>query len=244
MIEEWLVEVKKLFVLLAALFLALPAVQAREADMDAYFAGSAFVGDSIMGQIGRFMMQQSAEGKAVFPGAKLIHAGAYSLYLASQLIPPEGSVALTFQGHRFSLADAVHRLDMSRVFILLGRCDNPGVPEHLERMMRYWTRIFDRIHQKSPDVEIIAISMPPVAEKYQTRYLRQEYIDRYNLAYEALCLEKDVIFCDISTSMKNAQGFMKLELSSPDGVHFSQAGILAFVDAINDFVRTQVARKP
>ena len=226
--------------LVLALLPLLPAALADSPDVDVYFEDSAFIGDSMMGQIGRYMKEQNQLGNPVFPGAKVLYSGAYSLYLGSQKMALDDKPAMVFRGQRLSLPEAVNRLEVSKVFIMLGRCDDPGVPEHLDRLMRYWTRIIDRIREKCPEIEIVVISVPPVAEKYQTRTVKQMYFDNYNRALAALCLEKDVVFCDVATPLKTADGFLNQANAKADGVHFSEAGVKAFVAAMYDFAKAQV----
>mgnify|MGYP000865438019 FL=1 len=233
---------KRLLALALILLLLLPAAWAENADVDAYFEDAAFIGDSMMGQIGRYRREQNQQGNEIFPGAKVLYSGAYSLYLGSQRSALDNSPAMVYRGQRLSLPEAVYQLDVSKVFIMLGRCDNPGVPEHLDRLMRYWTRIFDRIREKRPDIEIIAISVPPLAEKYETKTTRQLYFDNFNRALEALCAEMDVVYCDIATPLKTADGYLNQKNAKTDGVHFSEAGVIAFIDAMYDFARSQVAK--
>ena len=63
--------------------------------------------------------------------------------------------------------------------------------------------------------------------------------DEYNAALEEMCREKGAGYIDISSRLKDEEGYLAAEYSQGDGYHLNTAGIALWVDALKDYAQAQ-----
>ncbi|MGI6726506.1 MAG: SGNH/GDSL hydrolase family protein [Christensenellales bacterium] len=197
------------------------------------FAGTVFVGDSIMQQIGRYRMEQTERGNPILEGARFLAISSYSLSQASRITPNEDKPALMLRGSRVSLPEGLRQLEARRVFIMLGMNDEAGA--RLNPQVNLYRRLIERVLNRNPDLELVALSVTPITKRAQTKKLNQANFNTFNTALEALCQEMGVSYLDVATPLMDGEGFLRPEFSSDNRVHLSKEGMRIFVETIEAY---------
>lgn len=202
------------------------------------FEGTVFVGDSIMQQIGRYRLEQTQRGNPMLEGARFLAISSYSLSQGSRVTPDESKPALMLRGSRVSLPEGLRILEAKRAFVMLGMNDEAGA--RLNPQLNQYRRLIERVLNRNPGLELVALSVTPIAKRAQTKNLNQANFNAFNTALEALCQELGVIYLDVATPLMDEEGFLRPEFSSDNRVHLSKEGMEVFVKTIEAFALASV----
>ncbi|MGI6695654.1 MAG: GDSL-type esterase/lipase family protein [Christensenellales bacterium] len=196
----------------------------------ASFDGTVFVGDSIMQQIGRYRLEQAERGNPVLKGARFLAVSSYSLSQASRITPAKHKPAPMLRGARVSLPEGLRLMEAKRAFIMLGMNDEAGA--RLDNHMLLYRRLIERVLDRNPGLDLIALSVTPITKAAQTKKLNQANFNAFNAALKALCQELGVGYLDVATPLMDEEGFLRPDFSSDNRVHLSKKGMEVFVETI------------
>lgn len=216
---------------------SLPAGAEARAE-DVFFEGAVFIGDSIMQQIGRYKMEQEERGRPVLGKAHFMAVSSYTLYQGSRIAPLKHKAALRYAGEKVSLADALHKMEAKKAFILLGLNDRAGT--QLSQEMLMYRRLIQRALDRNPGLEMVILSVTPITKGGQTRYLKQENFDAFNRRLEQLCREMGVSFLDMASPLKDEEGYLREDYVADGRVHLNPRGMQAFVEALYAFAASRM----
>ncbi len=206
---------------------------------DAFFEGSVFVGDSILRHLGSYHAGLKKKGEGLLGNARFLAANGYSLSLGSRKQPRADRVTLTLNGNPVSVPDGLKKLKARRAFIMLGINDSAG--SQLEKEMRMYTQMVANIRQALPEIEIIALSVTPMAKAAQKARRNQANIDRFNESLEALSRTLKIRYLDVSLGLKNEEGTLNLDLSEDRQVHLNDKGAQVLLQSIYDYAVSRTA---
>ncbi len=200
--------------------------------LDSYFTDALFAGDSVTNQLRRYTYTQRKQVGTFLSNARFESATNYSLYSASLYKPRSGAVNLVYQGREQSLLQAVQRLQPARLFVLLGANDH--APKQTEKSLGWYKTLITRVKEVSPGTDIVVQALTPVSRDFSTKKDMRPLWDAFNQQLQELCRQEGVAFADISTPLKDAEGYLRPEYASKDGLHLSAQGLLAWVNALRD----------
>ena len=225
--------------LLLSLACALPggAEKLTQAQLISYYDNAVFVGDSITAQLLVYMRETQRKDPDFFPKVKFLTAQSYSLYTASRKNLLSGKPNLKYRGEEMPLCRILKELKPSKALILLGTNDYIG--ETIEKGITYDERIIDLAAEFAPDTQIIFESLTPVTRAFCKRKDYRALWDNYNEALEKMCAERDVPYIDISTALKDEEGYLRENLSSDGKYHLKPEGLQLWLDALLDFAQNE-----
>ncbi len=206
---------------------------------DAFFDEAVFVGDSILRSVGRYVAQRRREGESPLGEASFLAADGYTLYAGSlRTIDPE-RINLTRNGVPVTVPDGIKATKARRAFVMLGL--NDGAGSQLEKHLGFYERMITRILEKNPGLELIILSVTPVVKTAQAKRLSQLAIDRFNQGLEGLCGERGIAYLDVSSALKDEEGYLNRDFSSDRRVHLNDLGIEALIKTLHDYAGARAA---
>lgn len=212
------------------------AEETPEVDYELFYDHQVFVGDSITRQLKIYIKEQMAKGVSL-PEPTFLTAQSYMLYTASRRNLINRHTNILYRGRETPLCRAIGQIQPKRVFILLGVNDYAGkdIPKHIG----YCERIVDLIAEYSPDTQVYFFSLTPVTPRFSGSADLNTLWDEYNLALKEMCIAKGAIYIDISTPLKDENGYLKAEYCSDDRYHLSPAGLQVWLDTMRSFAKSQ-----
>lgn len=110
------------------------------------------------------------------------------------------------------------------IYIMLGANDI-AMGISAEKYAKLYSDVIDKLKSASSDTKIYVESILPVTLKYSSKGtgITNEKIERYNAALKTLCTQKDIVFCDVASVLKDSDGTLLSNLSS-DGFHLNKTG--------------------
>ena len=210
---------------LGAATIALPETGIVDAS---YFAGVAFLGDSVTQGFNTY--ETSVKGVSAICAYQSI--GPSDVVNRAELKREDG-------GQEVAL-DALAASAPKAVYVLLGT--NSLVRDEAEReqpFITYYGKMLEMVREAvGPGAKIYVQSIPPVrASALETRPgLAPERIARMNEQLAALALEQGCYYLDLHEFLAAEDGSLKEEYAAPDGVHLNGTGYKAWVDYLSRHV--------
>lgn len=194
-----------------------------------WFDDAAFVGDSITLKLSYYAAATGALGNAQF-----FASGSLGSANAMWDLDEPQAVHPSYQGQTMLTEDCVAASGANKLFIMLGMNDITiygveGAAENLETLI-------GRILDKCPGLEIYVESMTPTTSTSNLlgSQINPENVGRYNELLEQMCQTNGWNFVDVGAVMYDETGlYLRTDYcSDPEdmGVHFSEAGCLAWVE--------------
>ena len=230
---------KQFWGLLLALALLLSAAGAErltDEQLEAYYDGSLFVGDSLERQLSGYIKTLQKEHPEYFRDAVFIGANSYQLRAASRERPESDAVNLLRKGRNMTLCQIAGDLKPTGVFLLAGI--NDRIDAHPDVGMKYVTNIVALMEKYAPDSRMHFLSLTPITERVNGKN-RQAALDEYNEMLRAKCGELGAFYVDIATGLKDENGLLPLELSRDREYHLNDAGNARVVELLLDFAQAQ-----
>ena len=188
---------------------------------DDYFYDAVFVGDSITTGI---------EIYNILPGAKVLaHTGInIDTILYKQVIK-------TADGN-ITIPKALEQYDAGKIYIMMG--SNGIAWLDIKTFISKYSAFIDLVKDMHKDSIIYIQSIPPVTASKAAAdpAYSNKKIDDYNIALSRLAAEKNVLYLDIASALKNENGARPEEASPTDGMHF----LPAYYQKWFDYLKTHV----
>lgn len=140
---------------------------------------------------------------------------------------------ITYQGKEMHLDDAIAASGMKKAFFMLGQNDLGYMS--IEDTMANWTKLLDRILEKSPEVEIYLQSLVPEWNENHLGAEKNEKIDQYNEALKIYCEENGYYFVDIAPYIEDHTNKMATIYSMDYGIHINYDGTAVWMDALKAY---------
>lgn len=202
-------------------------------DVDAFFAESAFIGDSVTLALRNYCMKD----KQALGGATILCAGSYAVRHA--LATPGGKlegwpvVSISYQGESMRPEDALAACGAKRVFIMLGL--NDIALEGIDKTISNWGKLIKNIRNKCPDIEIYIQSGTPILIGGEKGALKNPLMDSYNVRLEQFCQDNGCYFVNVSETLKDDQGGLKKAYCSDGFCHLTESGVKAWIAYLRDY---------
>ncbi len=186
-------------------------------NIDTFFEGSVFIGDSVMMGFRNYVMGQP---QGFLGGPDFLVSGSFSLRMALANID-ENSIHPIYQGEQRFIWDSIALMKAKKAFLFFGLndIDMAGV----EGTCANYAEVVANIRKASPDTEIYIISMTNVLTGSEVGGLNNNNIRLLNEAVKEYCATADVQFIDIASFLVGEDGGLKPEYCSDAYVHQTAA---------------------
>lgn len=142
-----------------------------------------------------------------------------------------------YKGVEMKLEDAVAASGVKKVFFMLGQNDLGYMT--IEDTMANWTKLLERILEKSPDVEIYIQSLVPEWLEDTAGNAKNDKIDEYNQVLKAYCEEHGYYFVEIADYIEDHTNRMATVYSMDYSIHINYDGTAVWMDALKAYAREQ-----
>ncbi|MFZ7103437.1 MAG: GDSL-type esterase/lipase family protein [Peptococcaceae bacterium] len=182
-----------------------------------YFDKTVFVGDSIMAGIQNYVENQRKKDPGYFGTAQFLAAGGLSVRNALWKVSDE-SRHPSYKGERMLIEDAIGRMDVEKVYIMLGM--NDILLSDVDTYLANYQTLIQLILEQSPNVKIYVMSITPGTAKEGLRPSNRQIFE-YTLALVGFCARYGYEYVDVSSAIRLGDGSLPLEMcSDPDGMGF------------------------
>lgn len=214
-----------------------PAMLTDE-ELAQYYNESVFVGDSIM--VG-FRNHCTKKKDSFMNGAQFLAVGSYS---AANAIKPVTSKNIhpLYKGKKYQIWDAIPRMGVKRVFILLGMNDIAILG--LEGARDQYEEVINKVVEACPDAEIHILSMTYTLKDAGTTMLNNKNIAKYNVLLEEMAQENGWDYINVTDSISDGKGNLDAAYCSDDFVHLSSAAYDVWETLFRDFANAQPKGAP
>lgn len=188
-----------------------------------FFDDAVFVGDSITLNLYYYASSSGRLGKAKFLMLK-----SYAVRHAVS-----GGMLMSYRGEEMDLPTAVAATGAKKAFIMLGMNDIAIMG--VEKTIRNWKTMLDRIIEKNPGIQIYIQSMTPIWTGGEVGGLNNENVNLYNRALETFAEENGYTYINVAPYMKDHTGGLATIYSADKYVHITSKGAKAWVDVLRAF---------
>ncbi len=209
-------------------------VTATEEEIDAFFDGSVFVGDSVMMGFRNYAVgrRNTYLGRMQF-----LASGSFSVHNA--LWPVGGkSVHPIFQGQQRPIWESLGMLQAKKVFMFFGLNDmNMGT---LQDSCACYAQVIANIKANCPDAQIHVISMTYTLRGQGKGNLQNDNIRMFNEMLKQMALENGWGFMDLATPLSDANGDLAAAYCSDNYVHQTTAAYDVWSVVLREYARSQI----
>lgn len=209
-------------------------MEISEEEIDAYFADSVFVGDSIMLGFRNYSMKQK---DSFLNDIQFLAAGSFSV-TNSLWDVTDKSVHPVYQGKKRQIWESISMMDVKRVFLFFGM--NDLNVSGLEGTCEKYQQLISNIKEKSPDVEIHIISMTYTLKGAGKGKLKNDIIREFNVMLQDMAKENGWGYMDMATPLADENGDLAAQYCSDGYVHHSRAAYDVWTAQIRDYARAQL----
>ncbi len=181
-----------------------------------YFDNAVFLGDSVTLGLRNYTTKKRKTDAMFLSNAGFIAVGSYGVYEALKT-PSDTTIHALYGGVQTQPQDILASMGAETVFICLGLND-VGLFSMKEHLIHYATLIL-RIEMACPGIKIVILSTTPLTVEGERKHLYNQKIDVYNRAVIELAKEYNCYYADISSVLKDDEGYLADELSSDNYCH-------------------------
>ncbi len=188
-----------------------------EAEIDAYFDNSVFVGDSVLQGFRNYAMARSDTwlGRLQF-----LASVSFSTYNALRPVTSK-SLHPVYQGEKRLVEDSIALMGAKKVFLFFGLNDINITG--IEGTCANYIELVNRIKAKSPDIEVHLMSMTYTVRGKSKGNLYNDNVRRYNEAMKNLAIAQGWGFVDVANPLADENGDLRSSYSSDNYVHLKNA---------------------
>ena len=214
-------------------------------DVDTFFDGSIFVGNSIMLKYERFVNKYRTSSVKSFLGdSKFFCAGSFGVYHNNHTpADSAGAVNPLYQGKKYSVQDMVGVASPKRVLLNLAGLNDMGIYSSAETCASQTAdemiKLIKDITTKYPDVEVVVLSTTYMIKSYNSMSrLNNENLSIMNNLVLDYCNSNGIDFVDISTLLTGDNGCLRDDYcSDPEsgGCHLNDSGCLVWTGLLRHY---------
>ena len=190
---------------------AVPEENAEE--IDAYFDGSVFVGDSIMLGFRNYAMKRQ---DTFLSRMGFLAAGSFSANNALWEVGGD-SVHPVYQGEQRQIWESISLMGSKKVFIMLGMNDLNITG--LEGTCEKYEELIGKIKEANPETEIHIMSMTYVLKGKEAGKLNNDTIREYNGMLKAMAEENGWGYVEVADALADGNGDLAEEYCSDGFAH-------------------------
>ena len=182
---------------------------------DDYFTDSVFIGDSISVGFKMYITRERDKNKDFMSNAYIFAAGSYSLMWAVTPLNDE-NLHPTYNNGKMLPKDFLKLYGARKVFIMLGMNDIAG---GIDVYFSRYDKVLKDIRSENPGITIILLPITPVLKGAEKGSFYNANIDSFNNAMIQFAQDNGCCFVDISTPLKDDEGYLKEEFCGDGFVH-------------------------
>lgn len=209
-------------------------IDITEEEIDAYFADSVFVGDSIMLGFRNYCMKQK---DSFLNDIQFLAAGSFSVSNSLWDVT-EKSVHPVYKGQKRHIWESISMMDVKKVFLFFGM--NDLNVSGIEGTVEKYEQLITNIKEKSPDVEIHIISMTYTLKGAGKGKLKNDNIREFNILLQDMAKKNGWGFMDMATPLSDENGDLAAKYCSDGYVHQSRAAYDVWTTVIRDYAKAQL----
>ncbi|MCL2158073.1 MAG: SGNH/GDSL hydrolase family protein [Oscillospiraceae bacterium] len=183
-----------------------------------YFKNIVLLGDSVTAGFDLFREKIMFGGEAVLRDLSVVAVGSYGAYNAIQPLS-ENSVHPLLNGEKRLPEDIIAAREEKNVIICLGL--NDLVWQKPEHFVIYYTRLIDRIKEKSPGKNIAIASVTPCVAGQRLSALDNATIAEANDALLDYARENGIYFIDYGAAVRDSENNLFKDFSSDEYTHLT-----------------------
>ncbi len=183
-----------------------------------WFDDALFIGDSLTGSLSNYLFYNDGLGKA-----KIIYVNGLACH---HIINKDQQIM--YAGVSYPIEEAVSASGCQKLYLMLAMND---VGQTIDSLWECWSIMIGRIQDLCPDVEIYIQSGTPFS--WDVGYFTKENMLEYNEMLKKLCLEKGLVYVDVTSGLVDENGFLKLELQK-DNCHMQNAGVELWIENLKN----------
>jgi len=181
-----------------------------------YFKNSLFLGDSVTDGFDLYRSRIKFNDELVLKDVTVAAVKSYSVYNALQPVS-DTSVHPLMGGSQALPEDIIAQKDVKNVFICLGM--NDLTFEKISDFIIYYSRLINRIKEKSPDKNIVIMSIIPIVAGKEQLELNNDRIIEANNALLEFAKENNIYFIDYAAAIRDSNNCLPADLSSDNFCH-------------------------
>ncbi len=209
-------------------------IPATEEDIDAYFDGSVFVGDSVLMGFRNYALKR---GGPCLGRMQFLASGSFSVYNALQPVSSK-SVHPVYQGQQRLVWESVGMLQAKKVFLFFGLNDlNRG---SLESTCGRYAQVIANIKANCPDTEIHIMSMTYTKQGKGKGKLNNPTIRQFNDMLRQMALDNGWGFIDIATPLADGNGDLAAAYCSDNYIHQTNAAYNVWTAVLKEYAKSQL----
>lgn len=227
-----------LAVCLLMLFTAACAERLPDEQLMRYYQNSIVVGDSIPRMLRNYIAGIQEDDPSYFEGMRFFCYYNYRLRTAAREYAAEDEVNLVLKGTDYSLCHLMATIEPDKVFILAGLNDKIG--EKIDTGMEYVEEIVRLQEKYAPATQVYFFSLTPVT--YRVEEERPGITARwteYNRRLAQKCEEVGALYVDITTALRNENGFLPMEWAHDSQYHLNAEGNAVWAQALLDYAQSR-----
>lgn len=207
--------------------------------LDSFFNDSVLIGDSMTNAFSHFVIAKRKDGVCL-GDMKCIGQSGLFLKNAYEVEIGKRAPVLSYRGRTYSASDLVQVLGAKALYLLLGVNDGYKFHSTAEDYISYFDEIIRNTRAKSPDVQIVLITVPPVLKSYaKSCYYDYPYNNDVNEALYRYCEENGYGIVELAARLCEEDGFLNQTYCSDTMFHLNQKGDVLWLAALREYARSQ-----
>ena len=186
----------------------------------AYFKDIIFLGDSVTTGFDQFRTKIYFNGENVLRDTTIIASGSYGIFNALNDISDK-TIHPLLNGKQAMPEDIIAEKDAKNVCICLGLNDLTW--SKTESYIAAYQKLINRIQEKSPDKNIIIMSITPVIFGHDKGSLTNDLIMTANNALLQFAQENGIMYIDYAAAIRDEHNYLYNNLSSDNYCHLRYA---------------------
>ncbi len=205
-----------------------------EEQIDAYFDGAVFVGDSVMVGYSNYAMRR---GGPCLGRMQFLAAVSFSAFNALRPVTAKSTHPL-YQGQKRYIWESLAMMQAKKVFICFGLNDIDMGP--LERTGERYAQVAANIKAACPDPEIHIMSMTYMRSARAKGRLNNPSIVQFNEMMRQMALNNGWGFVDIANPLADASGQLASQYCSDNYVHQTNAAYDVWTQVLREYAKAQI----
>lgn len=202
--------------------------------IDAYFDGAVFVGDSVMVGYSNYAMRR---GGPCLGRMQFLAAVSFSAFNALRPVTAKSTHPL-YQGQKRYIWESLAMMQAKKVFICFGLNDIDMGP--LERTGERYAQVIANIKATCPDAEIHIMSMTYMRSARAKGRLNNPSIVQFNEMMRQMALNNGWGFVDIANPLADASGQLASQYCSDNYVHQTNAAYDVWTQVLREYAKSQI----
>ena len=202
--------------------------------IDAYFEGSAFVGDSVMQGYGSYAMRR---GGPCLGRMQFLAAVSFSVFNALRPVTAKSTHPI-YQGQKRYVWESLGMMQAKKVFLFFGLNDIDMGP--LESTCARYAQVIANIKANCPEAEIHIISMTYIRPGKAKGRLNNPTIRQFNGMLQQMALENGWGYVEVANHLADANGDLAAVYCSDNYCHLKTSAYDVWTAVLREYAQSQI----